>query len=576
MRISRWRQATLGVSCLALVLAAMPGVAAAEDDPFAPYDQQQLSWGPCPFTPIDGAKTAECALMTVPRDWAAPSTGVDLRVAISRVRATGTSQGVLLVNPGGPGSQGSSLAGDIAGLEPSLNQQYDIIGMDPRGTGQEGSTAADEHPVACAVPTGRLPQDPHLDARNRSPHSIAEHQQTPRAVAEACQSNALTPYLTTWQTAHDMELIRLLLGRQKLNYLGYSYGTWLGAKYASLFPAGAGKVVLDSSVNWQGRLQADFEDFPVIDQRQFDKVFLPWMSRQFPNVVGATPEQAKANWERARAYLGANGLAPDLFDAIFVGMGSHLRWLLAALIFQLGVEGADGAGATTDPATSPDLRAQLDAQSRATYGVPAADLTVARVVAATPPPDYTQVSDTRYAVACGDQPTRSAAWYKRLSDRQGPVYPLYGWAYGISEPCGFWSDPPRQALPDLPAQVASHVLVVQGEFDPQTGYDQASAAVRAAPGVTMVSVDDAAYHGQYALTGNPCVDGMVNVFLLDNSRPGNTVCPSVPLLGETQVYPVPGPVRAHSVTPYAAAGEVGGAALRAATQDLVSRVNRTP
>ncbi|GAB3008228.1 alpha/beta hydrolase [Amycolatopsis acidiphila] len=92
--------------------------------------------------------------------------------------------------------------------------------------------------------------------------------------------------------------------------------------------------------------------------------------------------------------------------------------------------------------------------------------------------------------------------------------------------CGYWHEQPQHALPQLPHQVADDVLVVQGEFDPQTGYDQASAAVRNAPGASLVSVDNAAFHGQYALTGNPCVDGMVNVFLLNNSRPGNEVCPS--------------------------------------------------
>ncbi len=90
-----------------------------------------------------------------------------------------------------------------------------------------------------------------------------------------------------------------------------------------------------------------------------------------------------------------------------------------------------------------------------------------------------------------------------------------------------------------------------------------------------MSVDDSPFHGQYALTANPCVDGMVNVFLLDNSRPGSTTCPGVPLPGETQVYPAPGPVRAHSASEYAAAGQAGGAGLRAATQDLVSRMNRS-
>jgi hypothetical protein len=152
------------------------------------------------------------------------------------------------------------------------------------------------------------------------------------------------------------------------------------------------------------------------------------------------------------------------------------------------------------------------------------------------------VNGTRFAVACGDQPTRSAAWYKSLSDRQGPRYPLFGWAYGLGEPCAFWSDAPRQTLPTLPRDVAAKVLVVQGEFDPQTGYEQGRAAVRAAPGVSMISVDDAAYHGQYAIDGNPCVDGMVNVFLLNNSRPGNATCPSIPLPGDPQVYPVDGPV----------------------------------
>jgi hypothetical protein len=219
-------------------------------------------------------------------------------------------------------------------------------------------------------------------------------------------------------------------------------------------------------------------------------------------------------------------------------MGSQLRWYLAAALLVAGAKELNGADAVV-----PDgLRAQLDKQSLATFGVPFADLD-APTIAAAVRADYTHVSGTRYAVACGDQPTRSAAWYKRLSDRQGPVYPLFGWQYGLSEPCGYWSDAPRQTLPTLPPEVADHVLVVQGEFDPQTGYEQARAAVRAAPGVTMVSVDDSPFHGQYALAGNPCVDGMVNVFLLRNSRPSSATCPGVPLLGETQVYPVAGPVR---------------------------------
>jgi pimeloyl-ACP methyl ester carboxylesterase len=434
--------------------------------------------------------------------------------------------------------------------------------MDPRGTGQEGST---DKGLQCQVPTGRLPDSTTLDARDRSAASIAAHQATARAIAEACQSDALTPYITTWQTTHDMDLIRTLLGDQQVNYLGYSYGTWLGAKYASLFPEHAGKIVLDSSVNFEGRLQADFEAFPVIDQRQFDDVYVPWLSRQFPDHLGKTSEAVKQKYEQVRAYFATHGMAPDTFDHLFVGNGSKLQWLLAALIFTLGEKAVDG----TDAAPPKNLAADLDTESRTAFGVPAEDLTVAKVVAATP--EYTPVAGTRYAVACSDQPTRSATWYKHLSDRQGPADPLYGWAYGLGETCGYWSEAPQHELPNLPASVAGHVLVVQGEFDPQTGYEQARSAARAA-GVPLISVDDAPFHGQYAINGNPCVDGLVNTFLTKNSRPTSTTCPGVPLPGEDEVHPVAGPFD-HDANGVATELHDTLSHLRQTVQDLIRGVN---
>ncbi|AVT41493.1 transporter [Plantactinospora sp. BB1] len=524
---------------LVLALVATPVVAQAAS-PFDRYLDQELSWGACLFTPPEQARPMECALVTVPRDWADPDAGVDLAVSISRTKATGERLGAILLNPGGPGGQGSSLAGALAALQPAVNERYDFIGMDPRGTGHEGGTAPEQLGLVCEIPTGRLSTRTDLDARDRSPESIAEHQKAPRAIAEACQSKALTPFITTWQTAYDMELIRQLLGDSTLNYLGYSYGTWLGAKYASLFPASAGKMVLDSSVNWQGRLQAAFEAFPMIGQRQLDDVYLPWTARQFPEIVGDTPAEAARTWEAAREYAKTLGISGDNYDALFVGMGGQLQWLLATLVFTVAAQEMNGE--TPETGLSEALRTELDALARTEYGVPLAELTVRRI-ATEVPEDYVTFPGTRVSVACGDQPTRSATWYRKLSDRQGPRYPLFGWAYGLSEPCAFWSDAPRQTLPNLPASVASKILVVQAEFDPQTGYEQARAAVRAAPGVSMVSIDDATFHGQYALDGNPCVDGMVNVFLLRNSRPSDATCPGVPLPGESEVYPVAGPVK---------------------------------
>jgi hypothetical protein len=248
-------------------------------------------------------------------------------------------------------------------------------------------------------------------------------------------------------------------------------------------------------------------------------------------------------------------------------MGSSLRWALGALVFAAGVVGADGRSSAA-VVTGPDTATWLDEQSRAHFGVPLAELTPAGVAhaLAEDDEDYALYPATRFAVACGDQPTRSARWYRQLSDRQGPRYPLFGWQYGLSEPCAYWSDEPRQELPVLPSEVSGRVLVVQGELDPQTGYEQARAAVRAAPGVTMVSVDDSPFHALYAFDGNPCVDGMVNVFLLHGSRPGNVTCPGIPLPEETEVHPVPGPVRTSAAPAAAATSTAPLLALRAAVQ----------
>ncbi|MDR7275202.1 alpha/beta fold hydrolase [Catenuloplanes atrovinosus] len=568
------RRSTAGAAIMlttALVITGSGVPASAAVDPFAAFADQEVTWGPCAFTPEPDARPAECAVITVARDWATPGNGRTIQVSISRIAPSGEKLGSLLINPGGPGVQATSMPSALAAAQPGLHERYALIGMDPRGTGQQGGNSPEAE--TCAVPLDRLSQRLDLDARDRSAESIAEHQKAPRAIAEACQSVALAPFITTWQTAHDMELIRILLGEPRLDYLGYSYGTWLGAKYASLFPGSAGKMVLDSNVNFQGRYQAAFESWPPINQRLLDDQFLPWMARQFPDVVGATPAEAKASRERGRAWFAAQGESPDVYDRVFVGMGSSQAWVVAALVFVLSVSGADQEEPTlVDSALAP----ALDARSRERFGLPLAELTPAAVAEALAddPEDYLHAPVTRFAVACGDQPTRSAAWYKRLSDEQGPRYPLFGWLYGIGlEPCAFWSDAPRQELPQLPAEVTGRVLMVQSEFDPQTGYEQARAAAQAAPGVSMISVDDSPFHGQYAFEGNPCVDGMVNVFLLRNSRPGSATCPGLPLPEETEVFPVDGPVRTRAAATMSESSVAPLAELRAEVQNMISEGN---
>jgi hypothetical protein len=114
----------LTTTCSSLLLLGLPA-----PDPLSRYENQQLSWAACPFPATDGEQSARCALVTVPRDWVSPLSGVDMTVQVGRV-AAGASLGAILVNPGGPSMPGASLAG----LEPMVSARYDSIGMDPRGT----------------------------------------------------------------------------------------------------------------------------------------------------------------------------------------------------------------------------------------------------------------------------------------------------------------------------------------------------------------------------------------------------------------------------------------------------------
>jgi pimeloyl-ACP methyl ester carboxylesterase len=575
---------------MSLVAAAAPVInaTAAQTSTAAPsglskYTTQKLAWTKCTFD-TQGVPTL-CALMTVPRDWASPDSGKDLQVYVSKVVATGTKdayQGVVLTNPGGPGGQGSSLAPAIAQLQPSLNKAYDVLGMDPRGTGQEGAAGDAGDGISCSVPAGRLPAGP-LDARDRSSESIKVHQQVPRALAEACQSLAEAPYITTWQTAHDMELIRRLAGAKKLNYIGYSYGTWLGAKYASLFPAGTGRIVLDSSVDWQGRLQADFEDFPRMGQRQTDDVFLPWLTRVQPAVFGNSVASARKVIEQNRAKAGLVGFDPDMYDSLFAGNGNEFTWALALLVLVV-LNDADGNTKPEIAALPAAVRSQLGTVSVKRFGVPAAKVTkkllvTKRLGLTADDTDYEKVPLTRFSVACGDQTTKSVQWYKTLSDHQGPRLPYFGWQYGLSEVCGPWTDEPLQKLPQLPVSVRANILLVQGEFDPQTSYEQAMAAARKAPGISVLRVDDSPFHGQYATQGNPCVDGVVNTYLLHGSTTPNSICPSVPISGDSKVFPVRGPVDQYLTankanrSPAHQAAKSADDALRREIAERISEVN---
>ncbi|MER6365501.1 alpha/beta fold hydrolase [Kitasatospora sp. NPDC001527] len=271
---------------------AAPAGATAPGVP-ARYSQQRLDWQPC-------AEEAalECAAMTVPRDWHHPGRGPDLTVAVSRHRASdpGRRIGTLLTAAGGPGGTGLRRPAGFVRDAPALGAAYDVVGFDQRGVGH--STRA-----VC-----QTPEDFRAffagDFRDDTPADRARVITASRGFAADCErrSDGLLPYLTTEQAVRDLDLLRALLGERRVSYYGPSYGTVIGAYYATLFPQRVERMVLDSVIGFDGTWERFEQRLPMSFQRRFEEDFLPWLAaRDAVYHYGTTAAEVKARWEARRA-----------------------------------------------------------------------------------------------------------------------------------------------------------------------------------------------------------------------------------------------------------------------------------
>jgi len=204
-----------------------------------PFYQQKLVWTDC-------SSGKQCATAKAPLTWSDPSAG-QVSLALIRQQAKGTKQGSLLVNPGGPGGSGYDFVKDSVdyATDKTLQSHFDVVGFDPRGVGH--STA-----VKCYDPKQ---MDDYLygitPGQRGSDQWIAENTAISQQFGAACAKNtgALLGHVDTVSAARDLDLLRAVLGDTKLNYLGYSYGTYLGAVYAGLYPGKTGRLVLDGALD---------------------------------------------------------------------------------------------------------------------------------------------------------------------------------------------------------------------------------------------------------------------------------------------------------------------------------------
>lgn len=209
------------------------------DPALARFYTQRLAWTSC----ADGMY---CAKATAPLDWSHPGAG-SIELALIRHPATGTSRGSLLVNPGGPGASGFDFVRDSLdyAVDSTLTKHYDIVGFDPRGVGRSSAVrcydaAGMTHYLYDIVPGAR-----------GSDTWIAGSEAKATAFGAACQekTGALLAHVDTVSAARDLDLMRAVLGDARLDYLGYSYGTLLGATYAELYPSRVGRMVLDGALD---------------------------------------------------------------------------------------------------------------------------------------------------------------------------------------------------------------------------------------------------------------------------------------------------------------------------------------
>ncbi|MEU5975902.1 alpha/beta fold hydrolase [Streptomyces sp. NPDC047315] len=444
---------------------------------------QQPVWQQCATDP---APDYRCATIKVPLDYGAPG-GKQIDVAISRLSAADPAKrrGVLLFNPGGPGGNGLDMPLMMRELLPqSVKDRYDLIGFDPRGVGQSA-------PVRC----GLTDEDLDLE-RPFKERTFARDTALARSFADKCRAKhgADLKHITTRNTARDMDAIRTALGEKKINFFGYSYGTYLGAVYTQLFPHRADRFVLDSAVDPKRAWRADFRLWAPETEKAFER-WTRWAAgRHAQHGLGSTPRAvSKTFWDLvARANRAPIKVGTTPLD------GDDIRARMRAGFFQPSV-------------ATESVQILRDA------------------VAGKPTPELPGMqldegfASALWAVSCGDAPwPKDPRTYRKDARRDAARFPLYGDFASHINPCAFWDDNVE------PATVVDNrvgALIVHNEWDSQTPLPDGVGLREDMKGARMVFVDEGEGHGVYGSGTSSCAEALTNTYLLTGRLPAkDTTC----------------------------------------------------
>ncbi|MEV4601636.1 alpha/beta hydrolase [Amycolatopsis sp. NPDC049253] len=433
-----------------------------------------------------------CASVEVPLDYRHPD-AAKIHVEISRLPSKDPAKrrGVLVFNPGGPGGPGLDfpLEWARAGMSTSVLAEYDLIGFDPRGIGY--ST-----PVSCNLTDAQLPIFPKYayDSADVTKAAAAAEQ-----VAQQCatsKSAPLLPFLTTANTARDLDRIREALGEQKISYYGASYGTYLGGVYSTLFPSRTDRIVLDSITGPGGLDLAAARRFGEGMEQRFPD-FAKWAAaRNATYGLGATPAEVTATYHRLATRLDRQPLGTldgSVFrQSSFSLVYSNSSFPTLAQLWQGLQRGEAG------PLPAPE-GGETDLQSQ---------------------------KSTMISVVCGDNAwPRSIDTYQRNVATDRVRHPLFGAGVANVWPCASWPGAPLEKPVRFSDQGPSNLLLVNNTRDPGTPLSGALETRRLfGDRARMVTVDQGG-HGVWLPTLNACGYNAVTRFLVDGTRPAaDTFC----------------------------------------------------
>lgn len=465
----------------------------------APPPAPQLHWGSCG----EGLAEFECATATVPVDYDRPL-GRTTTVALTRLPAKDAENrlGSLFTNPGGPGGSGVDFVHDSAELafSPEVRARYDIIGFDPRAVAKSDPAHCFASQSAEDAVTGSVSFAFPLTRRE-----LKEHLPLRQKIADACVENAgdVMRHASTANVARDMDLLRRALGDRRMHYVGYSYGTYLGATYARLFPRSVGHLVLDGTFDPAAYSGSDGDD----------------------RSQGARLGQGAAASETYRQFLRMCEKAGDACALNELGTPRRVVEKLLEDLKTTPVTAPDGTTVNYSVAVAtifqqlyaPSLWAAL-AEKLAGLADPTGSTSPSSPKPRTAAPPYSSVGEPLACSCVDSRHTLRPGRYQRLADAEVRAAPHFGrlraW---VGLECSFAQVRDHDAFRGPWNQaVRKPVLVIGTRYDPSTPYAHTRPYTDRFPDGRMLTVEG---YGHTSLGKSRCADATVTRYLVDGQAP---------------------------------------------------------